>query len=76
MEDWIRVVRTGGLVVFTHQSPLWSHWEELQGQLEERKIWKKIWVLEPPMLFLPGLKIGNQNAPNKELFKVYVYQKL
>ena len=76
LADWIRVAKPNGLIVFSHKSSVWPSWEPEQAILEqEKKLWTKIWVCDPPIPYLPSLKTDGENAC-QEMTKIYIYKKL
>ena len=70
LEDWVRVVKTGGVLVFTHKTAVMDKWEEEQGRMEEEGMWRCKYKSDP-LYYLPGLV-----RPGLERVYVYVYQKL
>jgi len=74
LQDWLRVVQTGGTIVFTHKSLVWSSWEPAQCTLEETGLWKQLWCSEP-LHYLPSLP-EEAKATANERVKVYVYSKV
>jgi predicted TPR repeat methyltransferase len=68
--EWLRVVKDGGLVVFTHKTAVLGEWEEEQDRLEEEGRWKCKYKSDP-LFYLPALV-----NPGLERVYVFVYQKL
>ena len=74
LEDWLRVTRPGGSIVFSHKSKIWSEWEREHERLEREKKWRLRWVTDPPVPYLPSLKEGEGQC--EEMAKVYIFEKL
>ena len=66
------VCRSGGLIAFTHKTSVWPKWEPDQDRLEREGRWEKVWVLDPPLFYLPSLAA---NDGKEEYFKLYIYRK-
>jgi len=69
-EEWLRVVKRNGLLVFTHKTGVMKVWEDDQERREKRKEWVKL-ERSPPLYYLPTL-----TDPSQERVHVYVYRKL
>ena len=72
LADWITYCKPGGLIAFTHKTSVWTTWEVEQDKLEKEGKWEKIWVLDPPIMYLPSLEA---NDGKEEYFKLYIYRK-
>ena len=68
--EWLRVVKQGGLLVFTHKTGVMKPWEEEQDRREEEGQWKKVYR-SLPLYYLPTL-----TDPSQERVHVFVYKKL
>ena len=74
LKHWLRVVKPGGILCFTHKSSVWPLWEDEQQNLEENeKQWKKVWV-HPGLPYLPSLKPDGVSVC-RELVRIYIYRK-
>ena len=67
LPDWARVVRPGGLVVFTHPTNITGRWEPRQEEMVVRGEWEEVWVGRVPYLPTSG-------DPGLENGKIYVYR--
>ena len=74
LKNWLRVVRPGGILCFTHKSSVWPLWEVDQQRLENEKQWKKIWVHHEGLPYLPSLK--KEGSICRELVRIYIYRKI
>ena len=73
LKNWLRVVRPGGILCFTHKSSVWPLWEPDQQQLENEKQWRKVWV-HPGLPYLPSLKPDGLSVC-RETVRIYIYCK-
>ncbi len=74
LTEWIRVIRPGGILIFTHKSSIFEPWEQEQAKLEECGLWRKQWVSRE-IPYLPSLMLeGKDNCT--EMAKIYMYEKL
>jgi len=69
-EEWLRVVKPGGILVFTHKTGVLAKWEAEQDRREQLGQWKKVYRSNP-LYYLPTL-----TGPDQERVHVYVYKKL
>ena len=69
LDEWLRVIKKEGLIIFTHKTSIIEKWEKPQKVLEDSGQWEKIYVSDP-LYYLPGLM-----DPTREHGKVYVYRK-
>ena len=69
LKDWIRVVKAGGYIAFTHKTNVWSKWEGHQKSLEEGQMWKHVWTSQD-LFYLPSC---SGEEPSTRV-RVYVYQ--
>ena len=70
--DWIRVVKIGGLIGFTHKTAVWPSWEPRQEQLCKDGCWAEVFISEP-LQYLPGY---DDNARLNERCKMYFYRRV
>ena len=69
IRDWVRLVRTGGHIVFTVKSGVREKWVASQDELEQAGLWKSVYISKP-LYYLPGLR-----DPKQERVFIYVYRK-
>ena len=69
LQDWLRLLKTGGLAVFTVKSGVKDKWKASQDLLETRGDWRSVYISKP-LYYLPGLR-----DPKEERVFVYVYRK-
>jgi hypothetical protein len=69
--EWLRLLKPGGLAVFTHKTAVWKKWEPVQGSLVAQGAWAEVSVSDE-LPYLPGF---DDNARDNERAKVYVYMK-
>ena len=69
IKDWVRLVRTGGYIVFTVKSGVRDKWKASQDLMEQTGQWKSV-STSKPLYYLPGLR-----DPKQERVFVYVYRK-
>ena len=69
--EWLRVVKKGGYIAFTHKSTVWYQWESLQQNLQNDKKWKHIWT-SSDLFHQPSC--SGEDASMR--VRVYIYQKL
>lgn len=67
--DWVRLIRTGGYIVFTVKSGVLEKWKASQDALEQSGQWKCVFTSKP-LYYLPGLR-----DPKQERVFVFVYMK-
>ena len=70
MGEWLRVVKEGGVVAFTHKTAVLEEWEKEQDKLEQEGRWKNVFRSDP-LCYLPGLV-----HPALERVTVFIYRKL
>ena len=70
LNEWLRVVKPAGLLVFTTKTGVMKTWEEEQGKREDMKQWERVYK-SPPLYYLPTL-----TDPSKERVYVFVYRKI
>ena len=70
LDDWIRVVKVGGLIGFTHKSAVWPRWEARQAELVQASRWVAV-SRSQPLAYLPGY---DENARLNERVKIYFYR--
>ena len=68
--EWLRVVKQGGLLVFTTKTGVMKTWEEEQDKREDLVQWEKVYK-SPPLYYLPTL-----TDPSEERVYVFVYKKM
>mmetsp|Transcript_104962 Transcript_104962/g.203160 ORF Transcript_104962/g.203160 Transcript_104962/m.203160 type:complete len:480 (+) Transcript_104962:60-1499(+) len=73
LRDWLRVLRPGGALVFSHKTAVWATWEPQQIALVTCGAMALSWISEP-LHYLPSLKDEAKADPG-ERAKVYVYRK-
>ena len=71
LDDWIRLLKPGGFICFTHTNDVKVKWESYQTTLVTNKRWKKIWK-SCDMYFMPSC----DKEDIKTRATVYVYKKL
>ena len=71
MDDWLRLLKVGGLICLTHTSDVKEKWESYQTSLVTNKTWKEIWK-SCDMYFMPSC----DEEDIKIRSTVYVYQKI
>jgi len=69
-DEWLRVVKQDGLLVFTTKTGVMETWEEEQCKREDMGQWEKVYK-SPPLYYLPTL-----TDPSKERVYVFVYKKI
>jgi len=69
-DEWLRVVKPDGLLVFTHKTGVMQPWEEEQERRERMGQWKLVYR-SPPLYYLPTL-----TDPSQERVHVFVYRKV
>ena len=69
IKDWVRLVRTGGYIVFTVKSGVLDKWKASQDAMEQSGQWKSV-STSKPLYYLPGLR-----DPKQERVFVFVYRK-
>jgi SAM-dependent methyltransferase/mannose-6-phosphate isomerase-like protein (cupin superfamily) len=72
LDEWLRVVRPGGLIGFTHKSAVWPLWEGHQQDLVSQGKWEAAGLSED-LSYLPGY---DENARLNERVRVYFFRKL
>ena len=70
MEEWLRVVKEGGLVAVTHKTAVVEEWEEEQDKLQREGRWRRVFRSDP-LCYLPGLV-----HPALERVTVFLFRKL
>ena len=70
LQDWLRVVKSDGFILFTHKTTVWPKWEPIQEKLQKENKWKHIWT-SPDLFYLPSCS----GAMEDERVRVYIYQK-
>merc|ERR1740121_223534 len=58
--DWCRVIRPGGIVVFTHRCPMWDDdFNSVRSEAEAQPGWKQRFV-SPPEDYMPNNRAGTE----------------
>merc|ERR1712110_141639 len=70
IHDWLRVVKPGGYISFTHKTIIWPKWETLQENFQKCGKWKHIWTSKE-LFYLPSC--SGEDISSR--VKVYIYQK-
>ena len=70
LDEWLRVVRPGGLIGVTHKTAVWPLWEPRQEELCRSGRWREA-SLSPPLPYLPGF----DESARRERAKVYFYRR-
>ena len=70
MDEWLRIVKKGGLVAFTHIKHVVNQWQEHEKEKVEGRRWEKVWVSDN-LPYLPGVR-----KPFWDYGKVHIYKKL
>ena len=70
MNDWLRVLKPGGIISFTHKSQVWSKWEVVQKGLVRQMKWKQVWQSKD-LFYLPSC----DGEDIKTRVRIYLYQK-
>ena len=70
IHDWLRVVKPGGYISFTHKTIIWPKWEILQENFQKCGKWKHIWTSKE-LFYLPSC--SGEDISTR--VKVYIYQK-
>lgn len=71
LADWLRIVRVGGLVGFTHKTVVWPTWEPAQERLLDEGAWSLVYMSDK-LQYLPGY---DENARLNERAKIYFYRR-
>jgi len=69
MEEFCRIVKAGGLIVFTHRTDYVDKWAAKHEELESQGKWEKVEVTEP-LAYLPS----NPDFADKIKVVVHVYR--
>ena len=73
LNDWLEVVRPGGIICFTHKSSVLGGWEAEQEKISNANKWSTLFI-HPGIPYLPSLQLGE--AKNcKEIVRIYIYRK-
>ena len=70
LQEWLRVVKPGGYIVFTNKTQFSPIWESVQDKLEDDKSWQSVWKSND-MFYMPC-------CPKEDLstrVKVLIYRK-
>ena len=49
LDNWITLVKKGGVLCIVHKSAVWPKWEAKQEKLVADKIWEKVWINKDPV---------------------------
>jgi len=71
IREWLRLLKPGGLCIFTHKTAVWGAWEPAQEEVVEEGLWEKVSVSEE-LPYLPGF---SEEARETERAKIYCYRK-
>ena len=74
LDEWLRVVRPGGLLAFTHKSACIAAWEARQQQLVDAGSWAAVWRSDG-LPYLPVLP-DECRERDDEVVHIYIYRKL
>ena len=72
LNDWCKVVKTGGYLVFTHKTAVWKIWEPTQEKLVHDKTMEQVY-LSDDLPYLPGF---SEEAKQHERARIYIYKVL
>ena len=72
-DDWLRVVKVGGVICFTVKSSKCQDWDPAIEALEVEGRWKEMWS-HPGIPYLPSINAGE--GLGSEMVKIYVYRKI
>ena len=75
LREWLRVVRSNGVLILSHQSSVWPLWVEAQAALVAEGAWVLLWESELGH-YLPSLPRPIKQDHGDELAKVWVYRTL
>lgn len=70
MNDWLRVLKPGGIICVTHKSQVWSKWEKAQDKLVKTLKWKELWKSND-LYYLPSCE--GEDIDTR--VRIYMYQK-
>ena len=49
LDNWITLVKKGGVLCIVHKSAVWPKWEAKQEKLVADKVWEKVWINKDPV---------------------------
>jgi len=70
MDEWLRIVKKGGLVAFTHVADIADAWKKHEKEKEDLGQWERIWISDK-LPYLPAVKITFWDYG-----KVHIYKKI
>ena len=53
LNDWLGLLKPGGIACFTHKSQVWLKWESAQQDMVKSMKWEKLWQSND-LFYLPS----------------------